>query len=139
MVHLKKEKKTKVVLSYISNAYILLLAYPFHFIDLSAQNAINHFNKATVWRFDVSQFRYEMWFSQFESYFTLSVLGARKSYIRLFSMQYLVWFYKCVCKWHQNVSWGFYLSLNKYQIKNTNGGSTQMEQRKEKRQGPNVN
>lgn len=54
MVHLKTEKK--VVLSYISNAYILLLAYPFHFIDLSAQNAINqyHFNKATVWRFPVS-------------------------------------------------------------------------------------
>lgn len=55
MVHLKKKKK-KVVLSYISNAYILLLAYPFHFIDLSAQNAINqyHFNKATVSRFHVS-------------------------------------------------------------------------------------
>lgn len=55
MVHLKREK---VVLSYISSAYILLLAYPFHFIDLSAQNAINqyHFNKATVWRFHVSKY-----------------------------------------------------------------------------------
>lgn len=56
MVHLKKKRGKKVVLSYISNAYILLLAYPFHFIDLSAQNAINqyHFNKATVSRFHVS-------------------------------------------------------------------------------------
>lgn len=60
MVHLKREKK--VVLSYISNAYILLLAYPFHFIDLSAQNAINqyHFNKAAVWRFHVSEYFYKM-------------------------------------------------------------------------------
>lgn len=75
MVHLKREKK--VVLSYISNAYILLLAYPFHFIDLSAQNAINqyHFNKATVWRFHVSEYLYKTRFCKSKFYFTLSFMA----------------------------------------------------------------
>lgn len=79
MVHLKTGKK--VVLSYISNAYILLLAYPFHFIDLSAQNAINqyHFNKTTAWRFGVSQYLYKMGFSQFKIYFMLSLMAVSDS------------------------------------------------------------
>ena len=57
MVHLKKEKKRKkVVLSYISNASISLwlLAIPFHFIDLSAQNAINQYHFITLIVFESS-------------------------------------------------------------------------------------
>lgn len=51
MVHLKrkrKKKRKKVVLSYISNAYLYgFWRYPFHFIDLSAQNAINQYHFIT--------------------------------------------------------------------------------------------
>lgn len=44
----RKNKEEKVVLSYISNAYLYgFWRYPFHFIDLSAQNAINQYHFIT--------------------------------------------------------------------------------------------